>query len=65
MVLKVMKGSFDFKLYFSELGITVAGLTPNPKAHALHTTHCWRFVRRAETRSALKRCRSPSHWACF
>ena len=32
LIVEINEGSFDFTMYLSELGVTVSGLVPNPRA---------------------------------
>lgn len=50
LIVEVLSGSLNFKLYLEGLDVVITGLTPNPRGSQpqLHTNHCWRFVRRME-----------------
>lgn len=49
LIVELLTGSLSFKVYLENLDVVVTGLTPNPRGHQLHTSHCWRFVRRMES----------------
>ena len=53
LIVEVLTGSLNFKMYLEELDVVITGLVPNPKAGQMQTNHCWRFVRRMESQPFL------------
>lgn len=49
LIVEVLTGALNFKVYLENLDVVVTGLTPNPRAYDFQTSHCWRFVRRMES----------------
>lgn len=47
LVVEIITGSLNFKVYLENLDAVVTGLVRNPRAPPSETAcHCWRFVRR-------------------
>ena len=49
LIVEVLTGALNFKVYLEDLEVVVTGLVPNPRAGQMQTSHCWRFVRRMES----------------
>ena len=51
LIVEVLTGALNFKVYLENLDVVITGLTPNPRGAQpqMHTNHCWRFVRRMDS----------------
>ena len=45
---QVMTVAFNFKAWFHQTGVSISGLTPNPRAGQIEVIHCWRLVARKD-----------------
>ena len=61
LVAEHLPGSLNWKEYFAQYGLYIAGLVPNPHAHEMNVNHCWRFIRRSVAWLLLY----PALNACF
>lgn len=60
LIVEVLTGALNFKVYLENLDVVITGLTPNPRGAQpqMHTNHCWRFVRRMDS------CLFDNHILC-
>ena len=55
---EILPGAHNWKEFYEQYGIYIGGLVKNPFAKdqaLMNANHCWRFVRRGDTRLNLKK----------